>query len=130
MSRKRRILILTEAAFSTVRQAMRYVEDQYDTGDGDGDVSHAWSKANQHVSNQVAKTPIRNADDDARALATIIGAAIDNSCSCPGFDAMGVNHGAKEHKASGHCNDCFAATHHRELERVRALLQLLRDAAS
>lgn len=120
MSRRRRVLFLTEAAFSTIRQAMGYVEDQYGVGDGDGDVSHQWAKANEHVLALVGKAPTRDPHADMQALADVFDMAVTSACNC----AHAVHRKGKR----VHANDCPITTNRHALDRVEALRQLFNGA--
>jgi hypothetical protein len=114
-------LFLTEAAFSTIRQAMGYVRDQNDVGDGDGDVSDQWAKANDSVLAAIGKAPTRDIHADMQALADVFGMAVTSACNCEG--ERGTRAGKRTH-----ASDCPITTHRHALDRVEALRQLFHEA--
>jgi hypothetical protein len=60
----------------------------------------------------------------SKALAKILHAALENLCSCVSADVTGVYRGARVH-SSGHAIDCWIATSHKDIQRVRTLQSAL-----
>lgn len=123
MSLKRRLLLLTEAQFGTVLGAMGYVHDTHDTGQGDGDISNQWARANDNVRDVIKSAPIVAPKGIADDLATVLHAACENSCSCT--DRQASNSGELLHAP-----DCWNTMHRRAIDRIYKLRELLSESAA
>lgn len=122
MSRKRRILILTEAQHAMIVQAMGYVRDTHDTGDGDGDVSNQWAAGNERVLRLVSAAPKCDPSADMQALADIFDVTVTSSCNC----LRGAEAGKR--KNGTHASDCVITTHRAAFNRIEALRYLFNGA--
>jgi hypothetical protein len=127
MSRQRHIVVLTQAQYSVIEHACRYVvdcafvpQDATDgSSEGQGDITRQRVRA---IESSLAAyfTKPRDIDADCGALCAVIQAAIESSCNCISREGA-INKGA-------HDRDCWVTRHRRELNRALALHTLLKDA--
>ena len=114
---KRRILVVTEATYATINRALGYVIMNAEYAEFDGDHDEAAARSFQRAKDAIKDAPVRDIDQDARAIVEMVDMASDNSCSCVDLER-------------GHARDCFVMSSRHEVDRAMKIAKLLQQGGS
>lgn len=114
---RRHILVVTEATYRTICNALTYAISNAEFAECDGDHDEAAVRSFERARDAIKKTSVRDVTRDGSAIMSMMYAATDNSCSCVDLER-------------GHTGDCFVRTSRHEIDRATDVAKLLQGGGA
>jgi hypothetical protein len=115
---RRRVLLVTDATFARIREALAYIVEDAGQADYDGDFDEDAARGFERALRAIRRAALAAKPIDiakiSSAIQEVTNAAVLSACSC--------------NRHPPHAVDCWVSTHRRELDRVFAFALDLRKA--